>query len=115
MVNSMVEKIKEMLVEESGCENWNEFVDGQTIGDCQSIVSSINRSFPSVKKVFGEIEIDFEYIDEKGEEQNLVTHHWVEIDGETYDFSKGSLQNHIDWNEKYSVEVFGDEWRYRTL
>lgn len=92
---------------------WKDFVNNQEIGDCQGIVSSIIFDFRDrVKKVFGEIEVDEPYIDEWGNEQTLMTHHWIEIDGKTYDFSKGTLQNYIQWYDMYDVNVYGDEWRY---
>lgn len=91
---------------------WRKFVDDQENGDCQGIVSSIIMDFPQVEKVFGEIEIDNSYIDEYGEEQTLMTHHWVEIMGKIYDFSKGTLKNYIDFDDIYNVNTDGDEWRY---
>jgi hypothetical protein len=91
---------------------WKDFINNQQMGDCQEIVSMIIKNFKEAKKVFGEIEVDEPYIDEFGEYQNLVTHHWIEIGGVTYDFSKGTLSNHIDWVDIYSVEVIGDDWRY---
>ena len=93
---------------------WEDFVDNQENGDCQSIVESIINGFGgSAKKVFGEIEVDEPYIDEWGEEQTLMTHHWVVIDGEIYDFSKGTLRDYIQWYDIYDVHVDGEEWRYQ--
>ena len=43
-----------------------------------------------------------------------MTHHWVEIDGIPYDFSKGTLKDYIDFFDIYSVEI-DDEWRYNSL
>ena len=91
---------------------WINFVDNQENGDCQSIVSNIVDDFPRVKKCFGEIEVDECYIDEWGDEQNLVTHHWVEIDGNMYDFSKGTLRNYISWSDIYDIDIEEDKWRY---
>lgn len=91
---------------------WVEFVDNQEIGDCQDIVAMIIRKFPICKKVFGEIEIDEPYIDEDGEEQYLMTHHWITINGVIYEFSKGTLQNYIEFDDLYSVEC-EDENRYK--
>ena len=86
----------------------------QENGDCQGIVALIINGFgDSVKKVFGEIEVDEPYTDEWGDEQTLMTHHWVEIDGKIYDFSKGTLRDYIQWDDIYDVHVDGDEWRYQ--
>jgi len=94
---------------------WINFVDNQENGDCQSIVSNIVDDFPRVKKCFGEIEVDECYIDEWGDEQNLVTHHWVEIDGNMYDFSKGTLRNYISWSDIYDIDIEEDKWRYNKI
>ena len=34
-----------------------------------------------------------------------MTHHWVEINGEPYDFSKGTLKDYIDWVDMYDPKV----------
>jgi hypothetical protein len=91
---------------------WKNFVDQQENGDCQGIVSNIIMDFKNVNKVFGEIEVDEPYIDEYGDEQTLMTHHWVTINGKIYDFSKGTLRDYINWDDVYDVDVEGDEWRY---
>lgn len=91
---------------------WKKFVDQQENGDCQGIVSNIIMDFKNVNKVFGEIEVDEPYIDEYGDEQILITHHWVTINGKIYDFSKGTLTDYINWDDVYDVNVEGDEWRY---
>ncbi len=92
---------------------WKRYINNQTIGECQEIVSNIVRNFPQFIKHFGEIEIDNSYMDEYGDEQNLMTHHWVTLNGTIYEFSKGTLNNYIDYNENdlYDIEV-SDTWRY---
>jgi len=91
---------------------WEKFVDNQENGDCQGIVSGIIYNFKNVKKVFGEIEVDEPYVDEYGDEQTLMTHHWITINGKIYDFSKGTLSDYINWDDMYDVNTDGDEWRY---
>jgi mRNA-degrading endonuclease YafQ of YafQ-DinJ toxin-antitoxin module len=122
----LIEQIKKSLVMENLVDEdefnelyngdldlaWKNFVDNQVNGDCQGIVASIIFDFKNVKKVFGEIEVDEPYLDEDDEEQTLMTHHWITINGKIYDFSKGTLKNYIDWEDVYDVEVEGDEWRY---
>lgn len=91
---------------------WKKFVDDQENSDCQGIVSGIIHDFKNVNKVFGEIEVDEPYIDEYGDEQTLMTHHWITINGKIYDFSKGTLRDYINWDDVYDVNVDGNEWRY---
>jgi hypothetical protein len=85
------------------------------MGECQGIVYDICEHFPSAKKVFGEIEIDGSYYDEDGDEQNLMTHHWVEIEGIPYDFSKGTLRDYIEFNSIYDPDIGMDEDKYNPL
>ncbi|MFW6219622.1 MAG: hypothetical protein ACOC33_02135 [bacterium] len=109
--DDLIEEIKTMLYSFEDLESWDQFVDNQDLGDCQMIVSFIKKDFPNVKSIFGEIEVDEPYYDEDGEEQNKMTHHWVEIDDKPYEFSKGTLKDHIDFLDIYSVDV-EDESRY---
>jgi len=101
----LIEKIKKALFIFEGYDSWEEYVNNQEIGDCQFIVSFITKDFPIAKKVFGEIKVDEPYIDEDGEEQNLMTHHWVKIGNKEYDFSKGTLKNYIDFQNVYDPEI----------
>ena len=107
----LIEEIKTMLYSYEDVDSWEEYVDNQTLGECQSIVSFIKKEFPVVDSVFGEIEIDEPYYDEDGEEQYKMTHHWIEINGVIYEFSKGTLKDYIDFDDIYSVEV-EDDHRY---
>lgn len=111
--SDIISQIKKHLTEYY--DGYEDFIDHQSMGDCQSIVADIIRNFPEVRKVFGEIEIDDYYRDEYGDEQNLMTHHWVEIDGEYYDFSKGTLKSYIQWCDEYDPCVGSDDWRYRKI
>lgn len=56
--------------------------------------------------------LDTEYLDEEGEEQNIMTHHWVTIDGKLFDFTKGTLIDYINWDDVYDTSVGTDDWRY---
>lgn len=124
----LLKEIKSHLMECFDCDAWENFVDKQKIGDCQLIVRYIINGFGNVgvKKIFGEIELDEpsfsfkEVWDDDIEDwvevevsNNLFTHHWVEIDGEFYDFSKGTLTQSIDWIDKYNPSTDGEEWRYK--
>ena len=108
VIPSLIERIKTKLYKDEGFDSWEEFVDNQDIGNCQSIVSSIIQDFPQVKKCFGEIEVEEPYIDDEGEEQNLMTHHWVKIKGVPFDFSKGTLKDYIQFQDIYSPEIEDD-------
>ncbi len=104
-----VEDIKLYLVKSGDYDDYIDFVDSQSMGDCQTIVADIKRVFPFVNKIFGEIEIDDSYVDEYGQIQNLVTHHWVEIDKVAYDFSKGSLKSYIEFDDVYDPLISVNE------
>ncbi len=80
------------MYESEGHDSWEEFVDRQRLGDCQSIVSDIKRKYPFVKSVFGEIEIDEPYYDEEGEVR-VVT---VDIPWRTYETGGGYSFEPID-------------------
>lgn len=112
--NNIIEDIKNSLVEYHGEDSWEDFVDNQEIGNCQFIVSYIISEFPIAEKVFGEIEVDEPYIDEDGDEQNLMTHHWVIINGTSYDFSKGTLKDYINWDDVYEPSIDEPE-RYNNF
>jgi hypothetical protein len=113
----IIEKIKEYLVRDNDYESWEEFVDSQRMGDCQGNVASIIHEFPQVTKVFGRVKIDTPCVDwDDGSESDEITHHWVEIDGTAYDFSKGTLNGYIDMDDYdlYDPEIV-DTWRYELL
>ena len=84
---------------------WKRLVDNQDMGECQSIVSDIVRLFPQCQKFFGEISSDEPYIDEWGKKQRRMAHHWVLLNKKILDFSKGTLADHIDWDNVYSPYV----------
>lgn len=126
---SLIEEIKKYLISEGvfDYDRWEEFIDNQNMGECQSIVSLIISEFGNrgVIKVFGEIEVDNpsiyyeeeydedtdDYIEVK-KENFKFTHHWVKINGEIYDFSKGTLKDNIEWFDLYDVSIDNEEWRY---
>lgn len=113
-ITIIVEQIKSYLVSENGYKTWKQFVDNQEVGDCQSISIDVARKF-NVKHVFGEIDIDNEYIDNDGNEQIKMTHHWNVIKNYIYDFSKGTLKDYINFykNEIYEPEVVDDNIYHR--
>lgn len=115
--DNIIDDIKNKLISDDNfmMDNYEQFIDNQSIGECQTIVSFIKHDFPQIKKVFGEIEVDEPYIDENGEEQILMTHHWIELNGKKYDFSKGTLTKYIDWIDKYNPSTEDEEWRYHYL
>jgi hypothetical protein len=93
---------------------WVEFVDGQKIGDCQLIVSFIDSlNIGGVKKHFGEIRVDHP-IEDDGEIIDMMVHHWITINDNVYEFSKGTLKDYIDWEDLYSV-IPDDDSRYHKL
>ena len=115
--DQIIRLVKETLINEDNFDEdtWENFVDNQLMGDCQLIVSFIKYNFPHIKKVFGEIEVDEPYIDKYGKEQVLMTHHWVDINGHICDFSKGTLIDYINWDDKYDPCIDDEEWRYNPI
>jgi hypothetical protein len=113
-----IEKIQNYLVELHGCDSWAEFVDSQEMGNCQFIANAIADDFEEATAVFGEVEVDKPSVRNlKGnfKKRCLFTHHWVEIDGKIYDFSKGTLQDHIEWDDLYEVVPDEEAWRYHAI
>jgi predicted TIM-barrel fold metal-dependent hydrolase len=109
------DKIKKFLIIQNDFDDWEEFIASQSIGESKSITNSIVEKFPEVKIIFGEIEVDYNYYDESGDEQNLMPHYWVEINGVYYDFAKGTLKYHINWDDIYNYCISKEEWRYNKL
>ena len=102
----LIEQVKYSLYEYEGYTSWKEFVDNQSLGDCQMIVSSIVNDFLQFKKHFGHIHTDEPYYSQENDEViDVMTHHWVSLNGIPYEFSKGTLKNYIYFNDLYSVEV----------
>ena len=114
----MIKMIKAFLVEEFGHESWEDFINSQEMGECQSIVSFIAQEFKQARQVFGEIRVDEPSIYEEGGElieNYYFTHHWVEIDGNIFDFSKGTLQDNIEWADVYDIEQNEEVLRYNPI
>jgi hypothetical protein len=125
--DKLINDIKKSLTNHFDFDTWEDFVDSQNMGDCQLIVSLISNEFGErgVNKVFGEITVDNpsyqwdeiwdndleEYREESVENYNF-THHWIEIDGIIYDFSKGTLKDYIDWDDIYDPYIESEKWRY---
>jgi len=112
-VEDLINDIKLYLYSYGDYSSWNEFVDHQELGECQSIVSGIIWKFPLARKVFSSIEGDKSYVDEDGKEQILQTHHWITINNIPLDFSKGTLRDYIDFENLYDVHLGNDAWRYK--
>ena len=67
--------IKKFLINKNNFENWEEFIDNQEKFKSKSIVDDIVCNFPQVKKVLGYIEVDHNYYDEGGDEQDMMIHY----------------------------------------
>ena len=96
---------KKSLLQENEYASWEDFINDQKMGDCQPIVSAIIRmNISGVKKQFGEIRVEIPIHEDDFDK--IMTHHWVLIDDEIFDFSKGSLMLHADV-DLYSVDEDG--------
>lgn len=105
-VDDRIEFIKKSLIDWYDEDSWEEFIRNQEMGKCQSICYHIESlNIPGVKRIFGEILIDdIHYNVLEDDETDRFTHHWVTIDGKIYEFSKGTLEDYIDWFDIYGVE-----------
>ena len=110
----IIEMIKHHLVEEEGDEfnedNWRLYIENQAMGQCQTIVHSILRKFSSkdVRAIIGTVSTDaFYHAEENKHLSEIGNHYWIEINGQYYDFAKGtiSLYVHFDELEIYDPEV----------
>lgn len=101
--NETKEVIKEIIsrFEEEEERPWKEIVDGQSMGECQSIVSTIKMwKIPGIETHFGEIKI--EYPIDEDDYGKVMTHHWVTYKGQPLEFSKGTLRYYVDWEDLYN-------------
>jgi len=98
------QKAKKYLIELDGYPSWKQFVDHQENGDCYGITHDVAKRFPATKRVFGHI---------KADNGRLMKHYWIEVNGEIYEFSKGTLKNWIDWENLY--ETHPEDADYRTV
>lgn len=106
-----IQLIIDLLLDEEGYDKWSDFLEDQSLGDCQGIIASVahiikTNKLKGFKSVFGEIEI----IDMAHDESDLgkiMTHHWIMYKNQILDFSKGTLQEFIDSTDFTSI--YGDE------
>ena len=106
-----IQLIIDTILEEEDYDTWQDFLEDQSLGDCQGIIASVSHiiktnKLKGFKSVFGEIEI----IDMAHDESDLgkiMTHHWIVYKNQILDFSKGTLQDFIDSTDFTSI--YGDE------
>lgn len=106
-----IQKIIDLLLDEEGYDKWTDFLEDQSMGDCQGIIASVARiikanKLKGFKSVFGEIEITDTAHDES-DLGKIMTHHWIVYKNQILDFSKGTLQEFIDSRDFTSI--YGDE------
>ena len=97
---------------------WEDFIDEQKTGDSEEIYNSILFSdIPNVQIISGKIEVDYPTTDEVAEydeefddyvetevDNYFFEHTWIKINGEIFEFSKGTLVDYIDWDDVYDVD-----------
>lgn len=105
--------IKNNLLEDGEYDSWEDFVNDQSLGDCQYITNLIEKlNLPGVVHCIGEIELDEPYYSIESDSMEIkMVHHWVKINGTIFDFSKGTLKYYLEDQDLDSVEVI-DDWRY---
>ena len=98
---------------------WEDYIDEQNFGDSQEICNfSLIGDIEGVEIVSGEIEVDYPTYEEKTEydedsddfveieaENYFIEHTWIKINGEIFEFSKGTLVDYIDWDDMYDVNA----------
>jgi len=108
-VKNIIDFLKSELIDYEGYNTWEEFVEQQKLGDCQSIVYKL-EDIGKMNKLpidahFGEIEIDDEYYNVNEDEYiDRFVHHWITINGEIFEFSKGTHKNYIEYDDLYNVK-----------
>lgn len=117
--DNIIQFLKSELIEWYDYETWDEFVDNQELGQCQSICYHLEdlgkkHNLP-VEGHFGEIDIDEEYYNVNEDEYiDKFAHHWITINDKIFEFSKGTLKNYIDFSDLYSVES-EDDYIYHQI
>jgi len=117
--NNIIDFLKSELLDYEGYDSWKDFVDHQELGQCQPIVYKL-EDIGKVNKLpveghFGEIEIDDEYYNANEDEYiDKFAHHWVTINDEIFEFSKGTLKNYIQFSDLYDVEP-EDTYKYHQI
>jgi len=105
---------------------WRDFIDNQVIGDSQYICTLIDN-LEGIQHFYGEIEVDYPSYEESDEydvdvddyietkkENYFFEHHWITINDEIFEFSKGTLKDYIDWDDLYSIDC-EDTNKYNQL
>jgi len=116
--DNIIEFLKSELIECHDYETWEEFVDNQELGQCQSIVNRLEdigkeNNLP-VEGHFGEIDIDEDFYNVNDDEYiNKFAHHWIMVNGEIFEFSKGTLKDYIDFLYLYDVD--SEDCRYHQI
>jgi hypothetical protein len=113
---NIINLIKNRLINYYDLKTWKHFIDNQELGDCQTICNDIiflmKNEKINLKHHFGIIIIDNNFYDYKYNEYiKELTHHWISLNNEIYEFSKGTLKHYINYNDIYCVKI-DDKWRY---
>lgn len=107
----IVKKIQDYLIKSYNELNWKSMIDQQSIGECQVFVNWIkDLKLPNVHGFFGNIII----LESEDYFKKVMTHHWITINNEIYEFSKGTLKEYVNWNNLYDVEDEG-EIKYKII
>jgi len=107
---------------------WEDFIDDQQLGDCENICDlNLLSDIPNIEVIYGLIEVDYPIYDEILEYDNesgdyfeneskvyYLPHYWIKVNGDTFEFSKGTLADYIDWDDIYGVETENTE-RYKEF
>lgn len=100
-------------------DSWEDFLDDQSLGDCQGIISEVSSIIKSnklkgFKSVFGEIEI-IDMAHDENDMGKIMTHHWILYKKEILDFSKGTLKDFIDSSDYTSIYADTDALDFNPI
>jgi len=114
-----IQFIIDEILSGNGHDIWEDFLDNQSLGDCQGIISEVSSIIKSnklkgFKSVFGEIEI-IDYAHDENDLGKIMTHHWILYKKEILDFSKGTLNEFIDSNDYVSVYADTDALDFNPI
>lgn len=118
-----VDKIKDFLIKKYKVSTWEECIDAQKFGTCDSIVKSIIKAFPNTFDTALDIYINFSDIAIKklnslGDNDDMFGNHYVLKRGtKIYDFARGAncikgiytLTQKEDNSDKYDIILTKEE------
>jgi len=107
--DNIVDFLKSEIIRYEGYDTWEKFIDNQELAQCIPIahyLEDIGKEYNlPIKCHFGEINIDEKFYNNNEDEYiDKLSHHWVTINNEIFEFSKGTLKDYIQFSNLYDVD-----------